>query len=123
MFYDIDTGAFRSWYIDMQLPNRRTADGIVTQDCALDITADAELNWKWKDKEEFEQLEAMGWITAVEKARLQAEAELVIERIEQRRAPFNEPWPDWRPDPSWTVPSLPQDWAYIPDETYRRTVT
>jgi predicted RNA-binding protein associated with RNAse of E/G family len=117
VFFDPETGAFRSWYIDLQMPNRRTPDGIVTQDCALDITADAELNWHWKDQQDFEQLLAMGWINASEADRLRVEAQRVIERLERRQSPFDEPWPEWRPDPAWSIPSLPSDWANLESTT------
>jgi transposase InsO family protein len=23
-------------------------------------------------------------------------------------------WPEWRPDPDWTVPLLPDNWAEVP---------
>jgi hypothetical protein len=41
---------------------------------------------------------------------VRAEGERVVEMIESRAAPFNEGWPDWRPDPDWPVPVLPADW-------------
>ena len=56
----IDTGTFRSWHINMQLPNLRTYDAIVTCDCPLDITVDADFNWKWKDQDEFEKTASHG---------------------------------------------------------------
>ncbi|MEU3087315.1 DUF402 domain-containing protein, partial [Streptomyces massasporeus] len=28
--------------------------------------------------------------------------------------PFTEGWQHWRPDPSWAVPSLPEDWDRTP---------
>ena len=118
VFFNPDTGTFRSWHIDMQLPNLRTYDGIVTCDCSLDITADADLNWKWKDQDEFEKLPAMGWIDEVDFDRLRAEADLVIEHLEKRRSPFDEPWPDWRPDKAWPIPPLPVDWDRVPQEAY-----
>jgi hypothetical protein len=34
------------------------------------------------------------------------EGERVIRRVEAREWPFNEPWPDWRPDPSWAAPQI-----------------
>jgi hypothetical protein len=42
-----------------------------------------------------------------------AEALDVIADIEDGRHPFDEPWPSWRPDPSWPNPSLPDGWHQI----------
>lgn len=46
--------------------------------------------------------------------RVRAEGERVIERLARRAEPFNEPWPEWRADPSWPIPELPGDWAHVP---------
>jgi hypothetical protein len=80
-------------------------------DHTLDVVADADLVWSWKDEPEFEALIAAGKIRP-EKARMvREEAWRVIERIEARVWPFNEPWPEWRPDPSWPVPQIGDYWT------------
>lgn len=30
--------------------------------------------------------------------------------IKEWGAPFSGGWEDWRPDPAWTIPALPEDW-------------
>jgi hypothetical protein len=45
--------------------------------------------------------------------RVRREGEAVIGRVEDRAAPFSEPWPGWRPDPAWCRPELPADWAVV----------
>jgi hypothetical protein len=84
-------------------------------DCGLDIVADADLRWRWKDEEDFEILQQMGWIGPDDARRLRQEGLRVIERIESRRAPFDEPWAAWCPEPTWPMPELPADWDRVPE--------
>ncbi|MER6926517.1 DUF402 domain-containing protein, partial [Streptomyces spiralis] len=37
-----------------------------------------------------------------------------VEVIRAWGPPFSENWQHWRPDPSWAVPSLPEDWDRTP---------
>jgi hypothetical protein len=104
-------GPFLAWYVDMEAPFRRAGGGIVTWDQTLDIVAGADLAWWWKDQDQLDLAVRWGWMTADEARLVRAEGERVIEMIESRAAPFNESWPDWRPDPAWPVPVLPPGWA------------
>jgi hypothetical protein len=105
---------FRRWYVNLEDPYVRTANGIGVNDHALDVVADMDLVWSWKDEPEFDALIAVGKIRP-EKARMvREEAWRVIERIESRAWPFNEPWPQWRPDPSWVVPKIRDYWTTRP---------
>ena len=107
-------GPFLCWYIDMQKPFRRGGGGIVTWDQALDIVADADLRWRWKDERHLERMPALGWISEDEAAEVRREGWRVVERIERRDPPFDGEWLNWRPDPAWTIPTLPEDWASAP---------
>ena len=107
-------GPFIRWYIDLIEPWRRAGGGVVTWDLALDIVAAPDLSWHMKDEDHFARIQELGWITPQEAGEIRRNAERVIARIESRAAPFNEPWPDWRPDPGWTIPVLPDDWATVP---------
>jgi hypothetical protein len=102
---------FRYWYVNLEDPYVRTRRAIGVNDHTLDIVANLNLEWSWKDEPEFEALVAAGRIRP-EKARLiRAEGLRVIERIEARSWPFDEPWPAWRPDPSWPVPQIGGYWS------------
>ena len=46
-------------------------------------------------------------------ASLRAEAEDVIRRAQANEPPFCDPWPEWRPDPSWGLPRLPDGWDRV----------
>ncbi len=111
LMWEAGGGPLKCWYIDLQDSFRRTSDGIVTWDRSLDIVVTPDLQWRWKDEDHFESIQELGWITSEEGAALRAEGERVIERIERRDPPFCEPWPDWRPDADWLIPTLPDDWA------------
>ena len=60
--------------------------------------------------DEFELFQARGLIGASAAERILSEANAVIARIECDDPSFNGAWPDWRPDPSWTIPELPVGW-------------
>lgn len=107
-------GAHYGWYINLQRPYRRTALGIEAMDLMLDVVAEPDLTWRWKDAEEFDELVDRGIFDVDTGHRVRGEAEAVIRRIEAREEPFSEPWPDWRPDPGWSPPVLPDGWDEVP---------
>ena len=62
-----------------------------------------------EDEDQFAARQVAGLIKLEEASAVRAESLRVIQRIESRA--FNEPWPNWRPDPSWRIPELPDSWA------------
>jgi hypothetical protein len=112
--YAGDSHRFLCWYIDMIEPIRRTRDGFVLWDLALDIVVGPDLSWKMKDEDHFARMQEHDWITPGRAAQVRQDAGHVIERIEKRQSPFNEGWPDWRPDPAWPIPAMSDDWATVP---------
>ena len=104
---------FANWYIDFQDPMRRTPDGIVTFDRSLDIVVSPDMKWRWKDEDHYRRIQELGWITSEMVELIEKERQIVVERIENRENPFSEPWQEWRPDSSWTIPELPSDWAKV----------
>lgn len=97
------------WYVNLQEPVMRTSQGFETTDQFLDIVVDASLNWHWKDEGELEEAVAAGRLSSPEAESVRAEGERVVADIEARRWPFDGAYDDWRPDPSWEVPCLPDD--------------
>ncbi len=110
----LESGAHFGWYINLQQPYRRTELGIEAMDLMLDVVAEPDLTWRWKDEDEFDELLARGVFDTATGLRVRQEAEAVIGRIEAREAPFSEPWPAWRPDPGWPQPALPDGWDVVP---------
>ena len=112
---------FLRWYVNLQWPYRRTPFGIAHGpehhgDLLLDIVVNPDFSWAWKDEDEFEAACELGLLTSEERQLARDEAARVIDALERRLSPFDEPWADWRPDPEWTVPHLrttgPRTWEF-----------
>lgn len=102
---------FRHWYVNLEDPFVRTQNAIGVNDHTLDIVADAGLSWSWKDEAEFDALVEAGKIRPEKARMIRDEGLRVIERLKARAWPFNEPWPDWRPEASWPAPQIRDYWA------------
>lgn len=103
-------GAHLGWYVNLQRPMRRTPIGFEAMDLMLDIVADPHLNWAWKDRAEFDEIVERHIFDDELGRRVLSEAHAVVDDIEQRRWPFEDSWPTWRPDPGWGIPELPAGW-------------
>lgn len=57
---------------------------------------------------------AAGYFTPAEAAATHGEGDRVIALARKQRPPFGEGWQNWRPDPTWTIPSLPRGWDDTP---------
>ena len=103
-------GRHYGWYVNFQRPFRRTPIGIEAMDLALDVVAEPDLSWRWKDQTQFDEIVDRAIFDTATAARVREEADAVVRRIENREPPFCEPWPEWRPDPSWARPMLSDGW-------------
>ncbi|MGQ0668595.1 MAG: DUF402 domain-containing protein [Actinomycetota bacterium] len=105
---------FWGWYINLQEPLRRTAIGFDYMDHALDIVVEPDLSsWSWKDEDELAEAVAQRVFTVAEAAGFRAEGKRALDRLMRRAPPFDRPWEDWRPDPSWAEPALPTGWDVV----------
>ncbi|MFC9621537.1 DUF402 domain-containing protein [Streptomyces sp. NPDC056930] len=105
---------FRSWYVNLEEPRTRWAGGIDSEDHFLDISVYPDRSWVWRDEDEFAQAQRVG-LMAPQTAQLVREAGLAaVEVIRNWGTPFRDGWEDWRPDPHWLVPALPDDWDRTP---------
>jgi uncharacterized protein len=93
------------WYVNFERPLVRTPLGVDTFDEKLDLIVRPDGSYRWKDEDELEAAAAAGLLDA---AGVRAEAERVL-----REWPFPTGWEDWRPDPSWPVPQLPEGWDAV----------
>ena len=101
-------GALRSWYVNLQEPVRRTRFGFDSMDQALDLIARPDGTWEWKDEDELAEQVDRGVWTVDEAAAIRREGERVLAAW-----PFPTGWEDFRPDPAWPVPELPEGWHVI----------
>ncbi|MCP2260072.1 Protein of unknown function (DUF402) [Streptoalloteichus tenebrarius] len=105
-FFEPD-GAFRNWYVNLEIPLGRWHGGVDRIDGVLDLVVTPDRRWSWKDEDEAAQALAVGRLTPEQLDRLRAEGERMIALAEAGRFPFDGTWCDFRPDPAWPVPSLP----------------
>jgi len=106
----LDSGELWGWYVNLQQPYRRTARGFTTMDLMLDVIVDPDRSWRLKDEDELEAFVDRGVFERALAERVRAEAVRVARRAERNEPPFSHPWPEWRPDPAWRLPELPDDW-------------
>jgi protein associated with RNAse G/E len=111
--WEAATDRFDCYYVNFQLPFRRTRLGFDSLDLDLDIIIEADYSWKWKDVDEYQHAIRVGgirpeWVSAIERARAEVAA-----RFSNRAYPLNGAWLNWCPDPNWAPPSLPVDWDSI----------
>lgn len=107
----LPNGEHWGWYVNLQAPYRRTRCGIETMDLVLDVIVDPDGSWRLKDEDELETFVEHGVFEPALADRIRADALAVVGRAERNEPPFDEPWPQWRPDPAWTLPELPPGWG------------
>jgi Protein of unknown function (DUF402) len=103
-----DGAVFRSWYVNIERPLRRSHFGFDYLDLELDVRVDRDGSWRLEDDDELEEAQRLGVLDATEAAEVRAEAERVIDEW-----PFPTGWEDWRPDPGWELPQLPPGWDVV----------
>jgi uncharacterized protein len=103
-----DGSAGGAWYVQLEDPHRRTRLGFDTRDHTLDAWVEGDGAWRWKDEDELEVALAHGHHSAGEAAAMREEAERV-----RAEWPFPTGWEDWRPDPAWDLPELPEGWDAV----------
>ncbi|MFF7336242.1 DUF402 domain-containing protein [Streptomyces sp. NPDC008163] len=110
---------FRSWYVNLEEPRTRWAGGTDSEDHFLDISVYPDHSWLWRDEDEFEQAQRVGLMTPETARRVREAGRAAVGLIRSWGAPFRDGWENWRPDPAWPVPELPDDWDRRPDGSDR----
>ena len=113
LFWNHQSNQFLCYYINFQVPYRRSRAGIDTLDLDLDLIIRPDLHYEWKDLDDYEQAIAhgiicTGWIQGIERAKIE-----ILNQLEHRWYPFDGSWLDWMPDPSWSPRKLPRNWDKI----------
>jgi hypothetical protein len=102
-----------NWYINLEDPLTRTDRGFDYIDRILDIIVESDLKtWYWKDEDELHEAMRLGLISPERAKAMRAEGEKVVEMLQSGKSVFNG-WGNWRPDPLWRVPTLPDGWDVI----------
>ncbi|MFD0416113.1 DUF402 domain-containing protein [Streptomyces sp. NPDC127108] len=105
---------FKNWYVNLEEPRTRWRDGVDSEDHFLDISVHPDGSWRWHDEDEFAQAQRAGLMTARKAAAVREAGHAAVDVIRAWGPPFGDDWPSWRPDPSWRIPALPQDWDRTP---------
>lgn len=105
--WDGETWEFHGWYVDLQASIARTAIGFDSEDYLLDIVIPPDGPWCWKDEDEFAAAQRVGRFTGEQAAAIRAEGQAVVATVEARAWPLDAGWDNWRLDPVWSVPGLP----------------
>jgi hypothetical protein len=113
LVWDDASGQFKSYYINFELPYRRSHCGFDTYDLELDLVVDRDWNIRWKDEVEYQEGIHTGGILQSWAASIAASRPGILEKIKKRCYPFDGSWVDWSPDPSWRPPSLPPEWQTV----------
>lgn len=113
LFWNHERNEFLGYYVNFQLPFKRSECGIDTLDLDLDIDLEPNLTYHWKDEEDYQLAIDNGcilpeWVKGIDAAKPE-----ILERIEKHRYPFDGSWLDWEPDPNWSLPKLPEGWDKI----------
>lgn len=115
-----DGQAFAGYYINMEEPYRRTPIGFDTNDHTLDVVVDAQLEWRWKDEDEFAERVRQGIYSEEFAAATRARATAVVEALERRGSPFSDGWESWAAEPSWEPLEMPAGWDVEPATLWER---
>lgn len=106
---DDGLGAFRTWYVNFERPFRLHGHTVQTFDLLLDLVVRPDLSYHWKDEGEYDQARRLGVVTDAEARHVERAREQAVAMVEAAAWPFNESWAAWRREPTWPVPTLPDD--------------
>ena len=112
-FWNEESNEFLCYYINFQLPFRRSHCGIDTLDLDLDLIINPDFSYEWKDVDDYQKaienkIIFPEWVQGIEIAKQE-----IFDRLEKRGYPYDGSWLDWMPDPNWTPPTLPKNWDKI----------
>jgi len=113
LFWNHANHDFKCYYINFQIPFQRRNDNVDMLDLELDLIVKPDFNLEWKDEADYRSAIAydpmfLEWAQVIESATPE-----VLRRIENRHYPFDGSWLDWKPDPNWSPPKLPENWDKI----------
>jgi len=112
-FWNNESHEFLGYYINFQLPFKRSHCGIDTLDLDLDLIINPDFSYEWKDIEDYqkatdEEIISPEWTKEIDKAKKE-----VLDTLEKRQYPYDGSWLNWMPDPDWLPPKLPENWDKI----------
>ena len=101
-------GGFSHWYVNFERDHVRRGFVLDHVDEKLDLVVDPDGGVRWKDEDELLQAIELGVFDDAGAADVRSVGERAV-----AERPWPTGWEDWRPDPAWTVPPLPDDWHVL----------
>jgi hypothetical protein len=98
VFWEGPKRDFAGWYVNLQEPFRRTAEGYDTQDLELDIWIPAGGTWELKDSELLDARVQEGRFTQDQARAIRAEGDRITAALDAGRRWWDERWAEWSPD-------------------------
>ena len=87
-----EAGEHESWYVNLELPWRRTESGFDSRDHQLDIVIRRDRTWQWKDEDELRDAVAAGLLTARDADEIRADGERVVAQLDRLLPTGFETW-------------------------------
>ena len=112
-FWNHEKDEFLSYYINFQLPFKRTQSSVDTLDLDLDLIIHPDFSYAWKDVDDYQKAISHGVILPEWTSEIEAAKDGIFDSLEDRRYPFDGSWLDWKPNPAWQPPKLPENWDKI----------
>lgn len=118
LFYK-DDGSLGCYYVNLETPLERTAEGVQSRDLVLDLVVLPRRDWHYKDEDELEGAERVGYFSPEEADRIRAAGREAVRDIQTWRYPFDAGFEHFFPDPRWPIPALPAQHTWDIDLTRR----
>ena len=106
---DDATARLAWWYVNLEEPWRETAIGSTRATTSSTVMRVRMVNGIGRTRTSSHGRSSKAWSRPPE-AELLAEGERALERFRRHDPPLDRPWLDFRPDPGWTIPVLPDGW-------------
>lgn len=113
-FFETASGLRDSYYINIEAPYVRSVDGVETSDLVLDIVAESDRSYRYKDEDELEFAREARLFSDRDVAEIRCAAEAAANDVTTWRFPFDADYQSFQPPPDWSIPSLPQNasWTF-----------
>lgn len=113
LFWEDVSNEFLCYYINFQVPYQRRDQAVDTLDLELDLIIKPDFSMEWKDQDDYQKAMEQGLITSEWTRRIEDAQLEILDRLENRKYPFDGSWLDWMPDRNWAPPKLPENWNRV----------
>ncbi|MDI2128860.1 DUF402 domain-containing protein [Yinghuangia seranimata] len=102
------------WYVNLERPRERWSGGVDTEDLVLDVWVTPDRRWHFKDEDELAASREAGRFTDADVDAIYGHGHRAVDVVRAWGPPFNGGWENFRPDPAWPLPTLPDGWDAAP---------